>query len=133
MYLACDQNIRNWCEKKSFFHNDKSQKISRPNGVGFDDFEGLKKKKQRIRGDRGWLATNPPMMKLVSIFQNMEFQTSGDCSRKNLPLFVGDKCLYRFMGVVIYLITSPIIKESRKFGFNFHNCYGSCIACPYFP
>ena len=31
---------------------DKVQKISRPDGAGFDDLEGLKKKKQRIRGDQ---------------------------------------------------------------------------------
>ena len=45
----------------------------------------------------------------------------GIVSRKNLHLFVKDKCLYRFMGAVIYLITSPMIKEFEKFGVNFHN------------
>ena len=69
---------------------DNTQKISRLDGAGFDDLEGLKKKKQRIRGDQGWPATNPSMMKLVSLFQNMEFQTSGDRVWKNLPLFIGD-------------------------------------------
>jgi len=33
--------------------------------MDFDDVEGLKKKKQKVRGDRGWPVTNPPMIKLV--------------------------------------------------------------------
>ena len=100
--------------------------------MGFDDLEGLKNKKQKIRGEWGWLATNPPMMKLVSLFWKMEFETSGDCIWKNLPFFVEGWCLYRFMETVIGLVTSPTIGESGKFGVNFHNCYGSCMLCSYF-
>ena len=32
---------------------DNSQKISKLDGIDFDDLEGLKKKKTKIRGDRG--------------------------------------------------------------------------------
>ena len=35
------------------------------NSTDSDDVEGLKDKKQEIRGDRGWLVTNPPMVKLA--------------------------------------------------------------------
>ena len=63
----------------------------------------------------------------------MEFQTSGDCVwKKNLPLFFGGSCVYRFTETVIYLVTSPTIKKSEKFGVNFHNCYGSCMLSSYF-
>ena len=48
---------------------DNSQKISKLDAANFDDLEGLKKKKKNIRGDRGWPTTNPPMMKLVPLFQ----------------------------------------------------------------
>ena len=53
--------------------------------------------------------------------------------RKNVPLIVGDKCLYRFMEMVIYLITSPKIEELGRLGGNFHNCYGTYIARSCFP
>ena len=46
----------------------------------------------------------------------MEFQTFGDCVWKNLPSFVRGWCLYKFMEMVIDLVTSPIIEESGKFG-----------------
>ena len=52
---------------------------------------------------------------------------------KNVPLIVRDKCFYRFMETVIYLITSPKIKELGRLGGNFHNCYGSYIAWSCFP
>ena len=35
------------------FTFDNTQKISKLDGAGFDDLEGLKKKKQMIRGDWG--------------------------------------------------------------------------------
>ena len=53
--------------------------------------------------------------------------------RKNVPLIVRDKCLYRFMETVIYLITSPKIEELGRLDCNFHNCYGSYIAQSCFP
>jgi len=37
--------------------------------MDFGDFEGLKKKKRKIRGDRGRPTINPPIMKLVSYFE----------------------------------------------------------------
>ena len=104
--------------------------------MDFDDLEGLKKKKTKIRGDRGWLATNPPMMKLVPFFQKYRipnFQGLSFLGSKNAPLIVGDKCLYRFMETVIYLITSPKIEELGRLGGNFHNCYGTYIARSCFP
>ena len=48
---------------------DNSQKINKLDGADFNDLEGLKMKKIKIRGDQGWSATNPPMMKLVPLFQ----------------------------------------------------------------
>ena len=39
--------------KLSIHLYDNPQKISRLDGAGFDDSEDLKKKKQKIRGDRG--------------------------------------------------------------------------------
>ena len=65
----------------------------------------------------------------------MEFQTSGVVflRSKNVPLIVGDNCLYRFMETVIYLITSPKIKELGRLGLVFHNRYGGYIARSCFP
>ena len=47
---------------------DNAQKISRLDGVDFDELEGLKKKRHKIRGDQGRPATNPSMVKLVSFW-----------------------------------------------------------------
>ena len=47
---------------------------------------------------------------------------------QNIPLIVEDKCLYRFMEMVIQLITSPKIGELGRLGGNFHNRYGSYTA-----
>ena len=52
---------------------------------------------------------------------------------QNVPLIVGDKCLYRFMEMVIYLITSPKIGELGRPDGNFHNRYGSYITQFCFP
>ena len=48
---------------------DNAQKISRLDGVDFDELEGLKKKRHKIRGDQGRPATNPSMVKLVSFLR----------------------------------------------------------------
>ena len=45
------------------------------NSTDSDDVEGLKDKKQEIRGDWGWPVTNPPMVKLAF-----------SCEGKNSPL-----------------------------------------------
>ena len=44
---------------------DNDQGISQLNSTDRDDVEGLKDKKQEIRGDQGWPDTNPPMVKLA--------------------------------------------------------------------
>jgi len=53
--------------------------------------EGLKKKKHKIKGDRGKPAKNPPMLKLVFSLglKNFNFR-----SGKNLPLFDMDESFY---------------------------------------
>ena len=53
--------------------------------------EGLKRKKHKIKGDRGELAKNPPMLKLVFPLElkNYNFRSSG-----NLLSFDVDESLY---------------------------------------
>ena len=44
---------------------DNDQGINELNGTDSDDVDGLKDKKQEIRGDPGWPVTNPPMVNIV--------------------------------------------------------------------
>ena len=69
------------------------------------------------RGDRRWPAKPPPMRKLV-----WSSKCFGDfCSRDFLPYLVRTGPLYRGLGVVIFLVTSPRFMEAREFGYNFPN------------
>ena len=67
------------------FYIDDARKIGRLDASGLNDLEGLKKGKQRIKGDRG------------CSLQNLELQISGNCVKKK-PTFI---C--REMGVYIVL------------------------------
>ena len=69
------------------------------------------------RGDRRWPAKPPPMGKLV-----WSSKCFGDFySRDFLPCLVRTGPLYRGLGVVIFLVTSPRFMEAREFGYNFPN------------
>ena len=52
--------------------------------MDFDDLKGLKKKKRKIKGDRGQPTTNPPMIKLVSYSEIGNSKLMGIVSRKKL-------------------------------------------------
>ena len=50
-----------------------------------------------------------------------------EVSKSEIPYsFVGER-LYSMRGAVTCLVTVPIVEESKRFGGNFHNCYGSYI------
>ena len=67
------------------------------------------RKKNKIKGDRGELAKNPPMLKLVF---PLELKNSNFGSSGNLLSFDVDKSLY------------SELRSGYLFG-NFHNVYGS--------
>ena len=65
--------------------------------MDFDDLEGLKKKKRKIRGDRGQPATNPPLIKLVFYSEIGNSKLMGIVSGKTylclseIPVFIGSE------------------------------------------
>ena len=67
------------------------------------------------RGDRRWPAKPPPMRKLVWSFECFLFK------RISHLRFVQTGPLYRDIGAVISLITSPRFSEAYEFGDNFLN------------
>ena len=84
--------------------------------------EGLKRKKYKIKGDRGKPVKNPPMLKLVFSLKlkNSNFRGSG-----NLLSFDLDVSLYSepWSG---YLFSNFVkCTEVRRFRLNFHNYYRS--------
>ena len=92
---------------------DDAQKISRLKWFGLqwasDCLKGLKRKKHKIKCDRGEPAKNPSILKLVLPLElkNSNFRSSG-----NLPSFDVDKSLYSELW------------SGYLFG-NFLNVYGS--------
>ena len=73
--------------QKNVFDTDDAQKISRLNGC----LEGLKRKKNKIKGDRGKPIKNPLMLKLVF---SLELRNSNFRSGGNLSSFDVDESLY---------------------------------------
>ena len=96
------------------------------NGAGFDDLEGLKKKKnkdQRRLGLIGHKSSNDEVSSSLPKILNSNLLGVVFLGSQNIHLIFVDKCLYGFREMVIFLITSPKIKELEKLGGNFHNCY----------
>ena len=73
--------------QKNVFDTDDAQKISRLNGC----LEGLKRKKNKIKGDRDEPIKNPLMLKLVF---SLELRNSNFRSGGNLPSFDVGESLY---------------------------------------
>ena len=69
------------------------------NSTDSDDVEGLKDKKQEIRGDWGWPITNPLIVKLAfsSEIKNSPLKERW-CLENTQPFLVGDSCPFIGLG-----------------------------------
>ena len=91
---------------------DSDQGISQLNSTDHDDVEGLKDKKQKIRGDRGWPVKIPPMMKLAILLGKKYIVWK----EEKYFLFLSEiHLLLQVQGTVIRWITSPYFTESGAY------------------
>ena len=82
--------------------------------------EGLKRKKHKIKGDRGEPAENPPILKLVF---SLELKNFNFISGENLPNLIWLSPFIVSFEVVTCLVTSLTWMEVKRFRLNFYNCY----------
>ena len=62
--------------------------------MDFDELEGLKKKRHKIRGDQGRPATNPSMVKLVSFLRKQGISNLWELCVEKLTTFQSKTRVY---------------------------------------
>ena len=80
----------------------------------------MKRKKHKIKGDRGEPAKNPSNLKLVF---SLKLKNSNSIMVKTYLNLISLSPFIMSFGVVTCLVTPPTWVEVRKFRLNFYNCY----------